>query len=173
MDTVLRAIVVYLFLLVVLRLAGQRTLSEMTTLDFVLVLIVSEATQNALLDGDRSLTTGLVVILVLVSLDRLAAALKSRSKAIERIVEGTPLLLVDHGRVLEDRLARSRVTLDDIMQAARQRQGIGSLERIRYAVLEASGGISVIPLEEDPAELERRIEAAVARALRGSRSEGP
>jgi uncharacterized membrane protein YcaP (DUF421 family) len=164
MDLVLRASAVYVFLLVVLRLAGRRTLSEMSTFDFVLVLIVSEATQNALLDDDRSLSAGLAVILTLVALDRAAAWLKSRSGRAERLIEGGPLTLVDHGRVLQDRLDASRVTVDDVLQSARHARGIGTLAEIRYAVLEPSGGISVIPMD-DRAELERCIEAAVARAL--------
>jgi uncharacterized membrane protein YcaP (DUF421 family) len=171
MDAVLRTVAVYLFLLLVLRLAGKRTLSEMSTFDFVLVLIVSEATQNALLDGDRSLSSGLAVILTLVAVDRIAAWLKWRSARLERLIEGAPQMLVEHGRVLEDRLAASRVTVDDILQAARHTQGIGTLERIRYAVLEASGGISIIPADDGPA-LERRIEAAVARALERHRAGG-
>ncbi|WP_028999776.1 DUF421 domain-containing protein [Azohydromonas australica] len=169
MDVFARTFCVYLFLLVILRLAGKRTLSEMSTFDFVLVLIISEATQNALVDDDRSVTTGLAVILTLVALDRLVAVIKTKFPRMEKFIEGTPLMLVDHGRVLEDRLKRSNVSVDDILQAARQNQGIGQLDQIKYAVLESSGGISVIPMDEH-ADLERRIEkaveTAVARALR-------
>lgn len=164
MELLLRAAAVYVFLLLILRLAGQRTLSEMSTFDFVLLLIISEATQNALVDDDRSLSGGLAVILTLVALDRMVAWLKRRSPRIEHLIEGVPLTLVDHGRVLEERLHRSRVTHDDILQAARQTQGIARLEQIKYAVLEVSGGISIIPMDSDD-ELERRVEAAVVRAL--------
>ena len=136
----------------------------MSTFDFILVLIISEATQNALVDDDRSLSNGLAVILTLVALDRLAAVLKSRFQRVEQILEGMPLTLVDHGRLLEDRMKKSNVTLDDILQAARRTQGIGRLEQVKYAVLEASGGISIIPVDEN-AELEKKIELAVNRAL--------
>ena len=164
MDVFTRTFFVYLFLLVILRLAGKRTLSEMSTFDFVLVLIISEATQNALVDDDHSLTTGLAVILSLVALDRLVAALKTKFPRMDKFIEGTPLMLVDHGRPLEERMKRSNVNVDDILQAARQHRGISRLDQIKYAVLEASGGISVIPMDEH-AELERRIEAAVAAAV--------
>jgi uncharacterized membrane protein YcaP (DUF421 family) len=165
MDIVARAFFVYLFLLIILRLAGKRTLSEMTTFDFVLLLIMSEATQNALVDDDRSVTTGLAVILTLVALDRLVAVIKRKSPRLEKFIEGTPLMLVDHGRLLEERMKRSNVTIDDILQTARQTQGIGRLEQIKYAVLESSGGISIIPTDDEHEELERRIEAAVEAAV--------
>lgn len=169
MDVFARTVCIYLFLLVILRLAGKRTLSEMSTFDFVLLLIISEATQNALVDDDRSLTTGLAAILTLVALDRLVAVVKTKFPRMDKFIDGAPLMLVDHGRVLEDRMKRSNVGVDDILQAARLHQGIGRLEQIKYAVLETSGGISVIPMDEQ-ADLERRIElaveAAVTRALR-------
>jgi uncharacterized membrane protein YcaP (DUF421 family) len=169
MDVFARTVCIYLFLLVILRLAGKRTLSEMSTFDFVLVLIISEATQNALVDDDRSLTTGLAAILTLVALDRLVAVMKTRFPRMDKFIDGTPLMLVDHGRVLEDRMKRSNVSVDDVLQSARQHQGVGRLDQIKYAVLESSGGISVIPMDEH-ADLERRIEkaveAAVERALR-------
>ncbi|HET9644330.1 MAG TPA: YetF domain-containing protein [Burkholderiaceae bacterium] len=170
MDIFLRPLVIYLFLLVILRLAGKRTLSEMSTFDFVLVLIISEATQNALVGDDHSLTRGMMVILILVALDRLAGLIKSRSERLERVIEGVPLVLVDHGKVREECLRESNVSVDDILQAARQTQGIARLEQIRYAVLESSGGISVIPMDDEPKDLERRIEAAVARALKSAAS---
>lgn len=164
MELFLRAMVVYLFLLVLLRLAGKRTLSEMTTFDFVLLLIISEATQNALVDDDHSLSNGLAVILTLVALDRIVAVLKRKSARMERLIEGAPLMLVDRGQVLQERLRQSNVTLEDILQAARQTQGIGTLDGIKYAVLESSGGISIIP-RDDADDLERRIEVALDRVL--------
>lgn len=167
MDVFLRTFVVYLFLLVILRLAGKRTLSEMSTFDFILLLIISEATQNALVNDDRSLSNGLAVILSLVALDRLVAYLKWKSGRLEKFIEGTPIVLVEHGKVLDERVAKSRVTRDDILQAARQNQGLARMEQIKYAVLESSGGISIIPMDEPQDEgLERRIEEALERVLR-------
>ncbi|WP_119155071.1 DUF421 domain-containing protein [Caldimonas tepidiphila] len=167
MDVFLRTFVVYLFLLVILRLAGKRTLSEMSTFDFILLLIISEATQNALVDDDRSLSNGLAVILSLVALDRMLGFLKWKYSALEKVAEGTPLVLVDHGKVLQEAVDRSRVTRDDILQAARQNGGIARMDQIKYAVLEASGGISIIPMEapRDDEGLERRIEEALLRVL--------
>ncbi|MCV4614799.1 DUF421 domain-containing protein, partial [Escherichia coli] len=80
MDTILRTLAIYLFLLVLFRLSGKRTLSELSTFDFILLLIISEATQNALLGEDYSLVTGLTVILTLVMLDLGLSVLKKRSR---------------------------------------------------------------------------------------------
>lgn len=170
MELVLRTVTVYLVLLLLFRLVGQRTLSEVSTFDFVLLLIVSEATQNALLDDDRSVTGALVVILTLVMLDLALSALKWRSKKLERVVEGGPIVLVDHGRLLKERLAKTYVTEDDILETARF-EGLERIEQIRYAVLETSGGISIVPLQRpELLELEQRIELAVQRALKHDRA---
>lgn len=174
METFYRTAAVYLFLLVLFRLLGKRTISELTTFDFILLLIISEATQNALIGDDNSLVTGMAVILILVLLDLALSILKSRSRLVDRIVEGVPVVLVDRGKVLPDCLRRTHVTEDDILQAGRELHGLGRLEQIRYAVLESNGGISIIPMEaeRDDEEFERRIERAMARVLerRGGRS---
>ncbi len=166
METVLRTASVYLFLLVLFRLTGKRTLSEITTFDFVLLLIISEATQNALLGDDYSVTTGMAVILTLVLLDLGLSLVKVRFPSIERIAEGAPLVLVEHGKVMDEQLRKTQVTSDDILQSARMSQGLERMEQIKYAVLEASGGISIIPMEPQLEQmLERKIESALARVL--------
>lgn len=166
MDTVLRTLAIYLFLVVLFRLIGKRTLSELSTLDFILLLIVSEATQNALIGEDHSLVTGMVVILTLVLMDLGLSIVKSRSKLVEKVVEGTPLLLVENGKVLEGCLRQSHVTLDDILQSARLSHGLERMEQIRFAVLESSGGISVVPASAPEVEpIDRQVEQALRRLL--------
>lgn len=164
MDIFLRTFSVYLFLLVIFRLSGKRTLSELSTFDFVLLLIISEATQNALIEEDYSLTRGLVVIMILVTLDITLSILKRKHTAVEKISEGTPVILVDHGRLLDYNMKNTHVTRDDILQSARQMQGLERLDQIKYAVLENSGGISIIPMQPRIDDLlDRRIEAALSR----------
>lgn len=145
MDAVLRGAAVYLALLLIVRLSGKRTLSQVTTFDFVLLLILSEATQQALLGLDYSITMAVLVIVTLIGLDRLADYLGWRFPRIGRVLEGTPTILIERGRTLQDRLDRHHVTVDDILQHARASQGIRSIEQIDYAILERSGSISVIP----------------------------
>lgn len=168
MEIILRAVAVYAFLLVLFRLSGKRTMSEMSSFDFILLLIISEAIQNALLDEDKSVVTGMTVILTFVLMDIGLSLIKRRSSYIEKITEGVPVILVDHGEPLEEHLAKTNVTITDIMQTARQSQGLERMAQIKYAVLENSGGISIIPMEPNIEEmLDRRIEAALDRRGQG------
>jgi len=145
MDAVLRGGVIYIFLLVLFRLTGKRTLNAVTPFDLVLLLIISEAAQNAMIGQDYSLTNSFLVILTLVGLDVLLSFVKQRSHKAEKVLDGAPLLIVERGRLLEDRMHKSRVDQEDVMAAARLHQGLERLAQIKYAVLEVNGEISIIP----------------------------
>lgn len=146
METVLRAGVIYLVLWAIFRLTRRRTMAEITAFDFVLLLICSEATQQALVGNDQSLTNAVIVLVTLVLLDGIATALRTRSPAIERIIEAAPLVLMVDGRLLRDRLDKEEITEDDVLHAARQAHGITKLEQIRDVILETNGRISVVPV---------------------------
>src|SRR5690606_15383114 len=148
MDLILRGVAVYLFLLVLFRVLGKRSLAETTTFDFVLLLIIGEATQQALLGNDFSVTNALVLIIILMGVDMIFAKLKGKYKKLDRLLEGTPLILVDHGKPLKGRMTESHVDEEDIMEAARINHGLEQMKQIKYAVLERDGTISVIPLQE-------------------------
>jgi uncharacterized membrane protein YcaP (DUF421 family) len=145
MDSVIRATVVYAFLLLVLRLAGKRTLAQVTSFDFVLLLIISEATQQALIDDDNSMTNAAILIVTLVGLNILMSVLKQRSKFIERLLEDIPLVIVADGKPLQARMDKERVDMDDVLDAARESHGLEHLSQIKHAILERSGKISIIP----------------------------
>lgn len=145
MDSVIRGLVVYVFLLVVFRLAGKRTLSQATPFDLVLLLIISETTQQAMVDGDHSMTNAFLLIVTLVGTSILLSLVKQRSPAIDRLLEGQPLVLVDRGRLLTDRMAKVRVDENELLEAARQLHGLERIDQIHFAVLERSGEISIIP----------------------------
>jgi uncharacterized membrane protein YcaP (DUF421 family) len=148
MDAVIRAVIVYAFLLVVLRLAGKRTLAQVTAFDFVLLLIISEATQQAMIDDDNSMTNAAILIVTLVSLNILMSLLKQRFKWVERVLEDIPLVIVADGKPLEDRMNKARVDVDDVLDAARESHGLEHLSQIKHAILERSGQISIIPQEK-------------------------
>lgn len=148
MDIVLRSLVVYLIVLVLFRLTGKRTLAQVTTMDLVLVLIISEATQQALLGDDFSITTAALAITTLIFLDRMADIWKFRSTTFSRISEGVPIVLVEHGKPLREHLRKEHISESDILAAARQKQGLLRMEQIAYAVLESSGGISIVPTQD-------------------------
>lgn len=144
-STVLRAAIVYVFVLFALRLAGKRTLAQLTTFDLVVLLILSESVQQALVGEDHSLTNAGLIVLTLVGLDALLGFIKDRSRIASRWLDDIPTVLVREGVLDEEAAARSRVDRDDIMEAARKEAGLTSFEEVRYAVLERAGGISVIP----------------------------
>ncbi len=145
MDSILRAVAIYIVLMIIFRISGRRSISQITNFDFVLLLIISEATQNAMLGNDYSMTNGFLVILTLVGLDILLSVWKERSPTIEKLLDGVPMVIVEDGQPLRERMNKARIGDDDVLIAARQLQGLERMEQIKYAVLERNGGISIIP----------------------------
>lgn len=145
MESVLRAAALYLLLLVLVRLTGRRSMRETSAFDLVLLLVIGEATQQALLGEDFSLVNAVLVVVTLLLMDVGLSLLKQRSAAAERVMDGVPTLLVADGKPIEERLRRARVDVTDVLQAARIRHGLVGLEQIRWAVLEADGTISIVP----------------------------
>jgi uncharacterized membrane protein YcaP (DUF421 family) len=145
MESIFRGIGIYVVILILFRISGKRTLSEVTTFDFVLLLIISEATQEAMLDVDHSFTNSALLVLTLVGLNILVSLTKNRWPRAERVLEGAPVPLMWDGRVLHDHLKKERVGEEDILHAARENLGLERLDQVKHAVLEPSGGITVIP----------------------------
>ena len=145
MEAVIRATLAYVFLLILLRLAGKRTLAQVTTFDFVLLLIISEATQQALVDGDNSMINAAVLVTTLVGLNILMSVLKQRYKSFARLLEDVPLLIVENGKPKDERMDKERVDMEDVLDAARESHGIESADQIKHAVLERNGRISIVP----------------------------
>lgn len=146
MDSLLRSLAIFAFLLIMLRLAGQRTLSEMTSFDFVLLMLLSETAQQAMLDMDFSLTNSLLLIAALIGVSVLLSIVKFKFPRIEKWLDGTALIVVENGQPLRDRMRKARVDEEDIMEAARELQGLERIEQIKYAVLERGGNITIIPV---------------------------
>lgn len=145
MDAVARSLVVFVILWALLRISGRRTLGEMTGFDFVLLLVIGEASAHMLLGEDLSTTNAVLVIATLVMANVAVAWATSRFSTLAKWMEGVPMILVADGRPLDGRLHKARITEDDIMEAARLLQGLERMEQIKYAILEVSGGISIIP----------------------------
>jgi uncharacterized membrane protein YcaP (DUF421 family) len=147
MDAIARSVTVYVFLLIIIRVAGKRTLAEASNFDFVLLLIIAESTQQALLGDDFSVTNALLIITTLFLVDMSATWLKNRWGRFDRIMDGLPVLLVERGDVLQENLDAHRVNINDIQEAMRG-QGLRRLDEVDYAVLERSGGIAIIAKDE-------------------------
>lgn len=147
MDSVWRAVALYLALMVLFKIAGRRSLAEVTTFDFLLLMIIGEATQQALLGDDFSLTNSLLVIVTLIAIDVGFSLLKLRSRWVSRLIDGEPTIIVENGKLLHGRLRHARLVASDVMEAARSSQDIETMEEIRFAIIERNGKISIIGLE--------------------------
>jgi uncharacterized membrane protein YcaP (DUF421 family) len=167
MDTVIRAAFIYFFLIFILRVAGKRTFSDMSPLDLVLLLIIAETCDTALVAQNYSVTNSVILIITLVMLDVGMSLWKQRSQRVNRLTEGEPAILVQNGCPLHDRMKRERVEMGDIMEAARKLAGLESMEQIKFAVLETSGEISIVPKAQplDRAALREEIHAALREVL--------
>ena len=148
MDSVLRALAMYLALMVLFKIAGRRSLAELTTFDFVLLMIIGEATQQALLGDDFSLTNAFLVIITLIAVDVGFSLLKQRSSWVSRLIDGEQTIIVENGKLLHRRLRHARLVEADVMEAARSSQGIETIDQIKFAIIERNGKISVI--RQDP-----------------------
>jgi uncharacterized membrane protein YcaP (DUF421 family) len=146
-----RAVLVYLFLLVLLRLTGKRQVGQLAPFDLVLLLILSNAVQNAMNGGDNSFTAGAILAAVLVALNGLVGYATFRSKRLEGLIEGRPKVLIHNGKLFESVLRGQRLTHHELMAALR-RGGCGCVEHVHVAILENNGQISVVPMADRPAE---------------------
>lgn len=145
MEMVFRAIAIYLILLIVFKIAGRRTLLQMTSFDLILLLIISEATQQALLGTDYSVTGAMLTIVTLIVVDILFGFMKKRFSRAEQLLDGAPVVLVENGTPIDGKIKKVNVSTDDIMLVARQNHGIYQIEKIKFAILERNGQISIIP----------------------------
>ncbi|HSX61641.1 MAG TPA: YetF domain-containing protein [Tahibacter sp.] len=141
-ELLLRGSLVYLVLFALLRFSGKRQAGQMTPFDLLLLLIISNAVQNAMIGQDTSVLGGLIVAGVLVAWNNLLGWLTSRHRRIEALLDGRPEVLVHNGRVFEDVLARNRMSLEEL-QSALRREGCFDLNDVGFAVLETNGAVSV------------------------------
>jgi uncharacterized membrane protein YcaP (DUF421 family) len=148
MNPVIRGLAVYLFVYIVFRILGKRSLAEITTFDFVLLLIISETTTDALIGEDYSLTACFIMVGTLVGIDYLFSLLKEKSKLFQVVSEGAPLVIVAKGKPLTKRMEKTKVDEDDVLEAARLIHGLERMDQVKYAVLERDGSISIIPMEK-------------------------
>jgi uncharacterized membrane protein YcaP (DUF421 family) len=137
-----RAVLVYVAIFSLLRIVGKKHVGEMSPFDLVVLLILSECVQGALTAGDNSVTAGVIAAATLFGTNQLVGYVSSRNKAVERLLEGRPRILVRHGTVCNEVLAREQISHSELIEALR-REGCSSLSKVRYAVLENDGQISI------------------------------
>ncbi len=143
LDIALRTSVVYLALLGGFRLTGKRQLGQLSVFDLVLLLVIANAVQNAMVGPDTSVAGGLIAATVLLLWHRLIGYIRRRSPRVARLLGGSPEVLITEGRVLSEALAREGFTEDELLQALRE-HGVVGPSAVRLAVLEPDGTVSVI-----------------------------
>jgi uncharacterized membrane protein YcaP (DUF421 family) len=149
MDSVIKACIVYFVLWAIIRISGRRTLGEMSAFDFILFLIIGGSTQRAITGEDYSLTNALILVSTFVVIEIVLSLLDLRSPVLRRVFEGTPTVLVENGHPMTHRLRWARVTEDNVLEAARRLHGLVRMEQIKFAILESTGKISIVPERAD------------------------
>jgi len=153
-----RTLIVYAALLVLLRLAGKRELGQMTPFDLVVILLIANAVQNAMVGPDTSVTGGLIAAGVLVVANYGVAQASERLPWIRRVFEGAPTLLVHDGRLIPEHMRREGLDENEVLMALRE-HGIGDVKEVQAAVLETDGSISIVPLGAKTLKTRRRVRA--------------
>jgi len=146
-EFVIRAVVVYFFVLTVLRLTGRRQIGQLAPFDLVLLLILANTVQNSMNAGDNSLIGGLISAASIVSLNYFIGFLVFKSKTVEALIEGRPQILIHNGELFNDVLKQEKLSRHELMAALRG-AGCDNIEDVHVAVLENNGRISVTPREK-------------------------
>ncbi len=155
-DIVLRTAAIYVLVLIGLRLAGKREVGQMTVFDLVLLLLIANAVQNAMVGPDTSLTGGVLAAVVLLALNAVLARLRLRWPRLRRLVEGSPTLLVLRGEVLTDHTRREGLDRETL-EAALREHGVAKVRDVEMAVLEIDGSISVVPTGVETRHVRRPV----------------
>jgi len=142
-ELIFRAIAIYVFVFVIFRIMGKKQLGELSPFDFVLLLIVSESVSNGLTGGDQSLTAALVCSVTLLGFSYLIDALAFKNKKFEKLMDGSPLILIKHGKVDKKIQRKEQITEAEII-ATLHREGLEHLEEVKFGILETNGTISII-----------------------------
>ena len=165
-EIVVRSAVIYFAVVLGLRLLGKRHVAQLTILDLVLVLLISNGVQNAMVGSDVSLAGGIVSAATLLLLNFILSKIMYRSGAAGKILEGTPTLLIHNGEAVMAHLREEQITLGELESAIRE-HGIKQISDVKSAIMEPDGVISVIP----KAQAEKQIESLKHRRAQSKRSE--
>lgn len=154
-EKIIRPIIVYIFLIVGLRLAGKRELAQINPFDFVVLMTLSNTVQNAIIGNDNSLAGGLVGAATLLAVNYLVVRLLHRHKRLERIIAGHSQVLMRDGRIEKDHLDREMMTKEELAAAA-HKQGIGSLHEVEKCVLEPNGTLTFVAKHPNPDDVRQQ-----------------
>lgn len=144
MEVILKALAIYVFILIVSRLLNKRSIADLTPFDFISLIIIAVSAQRAIMGNDNSWITGVIIISSFIVLDILFFVLRSKNNKLKDFFERRPIVIVENGRPIQDRLETFNITEADILASARRLQGIEKIEEIKYAVLEKTGEITIV-----------------------------
>jgi uncharacterized membrane protein YcaP (DUF421 family) len=143
MDIALRAIVLYVFIVILTRVIGRRELSSLSPFDLILLIILGDAVQQGLTQDDYSVTGALIAVSTIASLQVLTSWVSFRSQRARRVLEGLPIVVVEDGKLVEQNLKRERMTEDEVAEEMRMQQ-IASFDEVQWGILESNGSISFV-----------------------------
>jgi uncharacterized membrane protein YcaP (DUF421 family) len=144
MDLALRAIFLYAFVVLMMRVTGRRELSTLSAVDLVLLIILGDAIQQGLTQDDYSVTGAVIVVSTIAALQVGTSYLSFRSRRARRVLEGDPIVILQDGKLIERNLRRERLTEDEVAEEMRAQQ-IASVEDVEWGILETNGTMSFIP----------------------------
>lgn len=142
-ELIIRATTVFLVMFLMFKVWGRKHLGEMTAFDFILLLIMSEAVQNSLVENDKSIQGGLIVVATFMILSSIMNILSFYSRKAEHFLEGTPKVIIRNGKLMEKVLTKERISIAELLEAIREK-GVVHLKDVELAMLEANGKISVV-----------------------------
>ncbi|MGH7935917.1 MAG: DUF421 domain-containing protein [Chthoniobacterales bacterium] len=154
-EKILRPVVIYLFLVVGLRLAGKRELAQLNPFDLVVLLTLSNTVQNAIIGDDNTVTGGIIGAATLLGVNYLVVRFLYRHETLDRIVEGDSTVLIDAGKILKRKLAKELLTVEEL-EAAAHKQGLGSLDEVEKAILDPGGVFTFVAKKPGPDEMRHR-----------------
>jgi uncharacterized membrane protein YcaP (DUF421 family) len=146
-EIVLRTAVIYVVVLLGMRLSGKREVGQMTPFDLTLLLLISNAVQNAMTGSDTSLVGGVVAAATLLIVNYFVAEVSGGNRRFRKLVQGQPSLLIHDGQVISAHMAKEHVSMDELERALRE-HGISSYHDVALAVLEVDGSISCLKYDE-------------------------
>jgi uncharacterized membrane protein YcaP (DUF421 family) len=147
-EFILRGLIIYVFLVVILRITGKRQIGQMAPFDLVLLLVLSNSVQNAMNGGDNSVTGGLICASTLIVINGIVGRLTYRSKTIEALIEGRPEILIHDGKLFTDVMEREKLTHHEL-NAALRTAGCAKIDDVHSAIIENTGKITVQPKKTD------------------------
>ena len=147
MDIAIRSVVLYAFVMILMRIIGRRELSSLNAIDLVLLIVLGDAIQQGLTQDDYSVTGAIIVITTIAGLQILTSYVSFRSGKARKILAGSPIVLIESGEPIMRNLRRERLTLDDLAEDMRLAQ-IASFDQVQWAILERNGEVSFIKKDD-------------------------